>query len=280
MNLVEYHDLLLRCAGQLPDELVYAARTWLAGQADPTDDPLPWYAMSPLGPDELAGYPGEVPACLDLTGTGQLPDPVDATAVGAVADRIPAIGLWRAWRYPAGRADRRAPKRVYLVQVGANEAAAWPGWTDRIQRALLAGGEPDPQVEVFTDPGRLPAYQRTALACGALLWTAREARPVRVAAVFDAPDHPVLAGARRDAVLRYLTAGTPLVAGPGGARTDGVWVWPEAVCHHLAEHGRRPDLELLDHIQERGYSVPPVDVVDLHRALAALNPAAVGTVKH
>lgn len=273
---MEYHELLLHCAGQLPDELVCAARSWLAGLPDVYDDPMPWYAMSPLGPDELAGYPGEAPACLDLTGDGQFPDPVDATAVGAVTGRNPATALWRAWRYPVRPRPGAAPKRIYLVLVDGDA----PRWTDQVQQALLAGGEPDPQVEVFTDPGRLPAYQRTALACGALLWTAREAQPIRVAAVVDAPDHPVLTGERRDAVLRYLTAGTPLVAGLGEARTDGVWVWSEAVCHHLAAQGRRPDPELLDHIQKRGYVVPPVDVIALHRALAALNHTPVGAVEH
>jgi hypothetical protein len=44
-----------------------------------------------------------------------------------------------------------------------------------------------------------------------------------------------------------------------GWRTDGVWVWPEALGHYVLTRGVAPELELLVHIERRGYAVADVD---------------------
>jgi hypothetical protein len=292
-------DGTLAEAGQ---DIVELAGLAGVGRAGAEDDPMPRYGMAPLGPSLLAGYPGEPPYCLDLTADGHHPDSldaVDAAAIAALAEMpdaaVPVVGLWRTWRYPARRTPWPAPKRLYLVQLDTPDEAWLPVCTERLQQALRAADEPHPQVEVFADAARLPVYQRTALAFGALLWMARPARPVRVATLYDttdrdgepgfAPDHPLLAGQERDAVLGYLAAGTPLLAStavlddvtrahPGPVpvtfRTDGAWVWTDAVEYYLAQHGLCPDPDLLGHIRERAYSPLPVDTIDVHRALSAL----------
>jgi hypothetical protein len=43
---------------------------------------------------------------------------------------------------------------------------------------------------------------------------------------------------------------------PLNYRTDGVWVWPEALAYYLGQRGVAPELELLCHIEERGMRLP------------------------
>jgi hypothetical protein len=43
---------------------------------------------------------------------------------------------------------------------------------------------------------------------------------------------------------------------PLGLRTDGVWIWSEALAHYVTLRGAAPELELLTHIEERGYRLP------------------------
>ncbi|MGA5824023.1 hypothetical protein ACPC54_40025 [Kitasatospora sp. NPDC094028] len=101
----------------------------------------------------------------------------------------------------------------------------------------------------------------------------------RPAAVFDtvdpvtgpgfAPDRPRLAaGGAREAVARYLHAGTAVLLTPMlmddvvdprrqgvvpmGFRTDGRWIWTDTVTYYLEEYGLAPDPELLAHVREQG----------------------------
>jgi hypothetical protein len=41
---------------------------------------------------------------------------------------------------------------------------------------------------------------------------------------------------------------------PRGYRTDGTWIWPDAVEYHLVEHGVAPDPGLYAMVQQHGYS--------------------------
>ncbi|GAA4263289.1 hypothetical protein [Dactylosporangium darangshiense] len=345
-QLGDFHQLLLRMAGRLPDELISVARRWLAegelveiaqtvvfgaltGRVALTEadaellaqtltaagedvdaladvelsevDPQPLYGLAPVSPEVLDEYGDEVPYSIDLTvpyeGPGQ-PDEVDAVLAAAVADALeagtPAVALWRCWRFPAIDTQWPPPRRMYLVQ--ADDPAVLPALTAQLQAALEDVGEENPQVEVFFDADELPAYQRTALGFSALLWMAWAATPLLVARVFDTYDeqegagfdamHPLLDEDERDHVLAYLDEGVPLLIAPGWTedvvdrtrgdvvptafRTDGRWIWTDAVAYYLREHSLAPDLDLLDQIRGRGYAPPEVSVVELHRALAAL----------
>jgi hypothetical protein len=46
---------------------------------------------------------------------------------------------------------------------------------------------------------------------------------------------------------------------PMSYRTDGTWLWPDALAYYLERQGVAPELALLCHIEERGYR-PPADV--------------------
>jgi hypothetical protein len=106
----------------------------------------------------------------------------------------------------------------------------------------------------------------------------------RLARVFDgespqglpwfSPARPRIADPeRRRRLAAYLSGGQLVVRttaqlvdplGPGGDpsvplsfRTDGVWVWQEALAHYVRTRGLGPELDLLRHIEERGYRLPP-----------------------
>ena len=77
---------------------------------------------------------------------------------------------------------------------------------------------------------------------------------------------------RRERVAAYLMSGRLIVRVsdsmpdpldprqrlPMSYRTDGVWVWPEALAHYVLTRGVAPELDLLRRIEERGYAAPAV----------------------
>jgi hypothetical protein len=105
----------------------------------------------------------------------------------------------------------------------------------------------------------------------------------RLAPVFDhvdpvagptfALDRPVVSDAReRTALLRRLDAGTTVLASPVlvddvldpslGAvvpmdyRTDGVWIWTDAIAYYLRSYGLAPAAELRAHLAGPSNGVP------------------------
>ncbi|MEU6206773.1 hypothetical protein ABZ814_24675 [Micromonospora musae] len=348
-----FHQLLLRMAGRLPDELIAEARRWLvagelveiaqavvfaalAARVAVTEaeaallaealaaagedvealadlerseaDPQPLYGVAPVSPEVLAEHGDAVPYAVDLTqpydGPGRA-DEVDAAAVAAMpsltADAS-ARALWRTWRFPAMGTQWPPPRRVYLLQ--ADDEAVLPALAAALQDALSAAGEENPQVEAFVDADGLPAYQRTALGFSALLWTATPGETPAVARVFDTfepgvgpgfePDHPELDESEAERVARYLDEGVPLLITPDLApdvvdparqpvvptafRTDGRWIWSDAVSYYLRGYGLAPDPALLADIRQSGYQPPEVDAVALHRTLSVLYASVAGGV--
>ncbi|XVU26721.1 hypothetical protein ACQPZJ_06610 [Actinoplanes sp. CA-054009] len=257
----------------------------VAGLTVSTAEEQLWFALAPVGPETLATHGDTVPYSLDLTtpydGPGA-PDPIDE-ALRAAAPDLPVVAAWRAWRFPARNTPWPPPRRVYLVQTtvsGDAIAAIAPA----LQDALTAAGETDPQVEVFTDPGALPAFQRTALSFGALLYATTPPTPIQLAQVFDKSAPPPKDD--KEQILDYLQSGTPLLISPEltedvaapvlgavvpvGFHTDGHWVWPEATAYYLTKHNLAPDPALLAHIRSANYQAPEVDAVAVHRALTRL----------
>jgi hypothetical protein len=121
---------------------------------------------------------------------------------------------------------------------------------------------------------------------------------IPVARVFDglepgtgepyiAPDHPIVHDtAQRERLATYLKAGRPILATtaheidrvdrsrgeavPLSFRTDGAWIWTDAVTYYLEAHGLAPDPDLTAHIAAAGYECPPVDDATAGRALEDL----------
>ena len=225
-------------------------------------------------------------------------DDLDATAVVALREiAADLVGLWGTWRStdpPLG-----PPRRIYLVETVPDLAdGALVAIAPRIQAALSATGEASPQVAVL--PGGSPpdAYHRAALGNAALLWAAAAPSTVELARVYDRvdsetgptfdADHPRIPRNTvvHQRLLDYLDQGEPLVltttlltdvvdptlgeAVPINFRTDGRWIWPDAVAYYLNVHELAPDPELFAHARAADFLVPHVDGVRLHRAMAVL----------
>ena len=268
------------------------------------------HAFAPVPPDEAEALAGRIGHCLDLTVPpvpGQpegLVDGLDIAAARSAAAVPGAMALWRAWRSPADAAPWPRPVRIHLLAVKSGTAPYLAAAA--LQGELADLGERDPQVEAFALDDELPAYQRTARARGALLWTAKPSRPVRLASVYDlddgkaspgfSPARARLEAAERERVATYLAAGALLLATtarlddvleaalpdptepgrvPVNFRTDGTWVWSDAAHYYVHEHGVSPDPGLLEHIRTSGRRPNTPDALSLFRALAALTaPAA------
>ncbi|GAA2176665.1 hypothetical protein GCM10009846_31300 [Agrococcus versicolor] len=131
--------------------------------------------------------------------------------------------------------------------------------------------------------GRLPARRPTA---------------PRVARVFDgqrdgtpwfAPEHPVIVDAvERDALLALLRTGSIVVHAsqpmrddlgdvdavvPADLRSDGTWIWSDAVAYYLERHRIAPDAELVAHLRTAGPAAP-IDAGTWRRLSAAIRPDA------
>jgi hypothetical protein len=224
---------------------------------------------APVDPATLAEHGDQLPFNLDLTDRPTALDAEDLAAIEAATTRG-AQAVWRTWSYPGGH-------RHYLT--------------------LDADGTVGPAGSLDADGAMGPAGSldvATALGYSALLWTVQPTPPVRLATLYDrydeqtgpafGPDRPRLDAAARGPVLEYLRGGAPLLATtstipdvvdpaapplPASFRTDGTWIWAEAVTAYLERYGIAPDPQLLAHLRQLGQP-PAVGLVALHRTLAAL----------
>ncbi|WP_422755722.1 hypothetical protein [Micromonospora sp. WMMD708] len=292
-------DVLLLTAAGAPDDLLAG----LPRAGDARTPPYLWTPDPPTGPtppggSHAAGPPGSAASGVDAHAASDGVDEVDRAAVDALVDALASgeakpVGLWRVWRRPAPATPYPPATRVYLVQARAGAVAL----TARLQAALVAVGGTDPLVEVFGHLAGLPAHHRRALAGAVLLWAARPAGRVRIAAIFDTldatgnptfgPDRARLSTVEANRVAGYLAAGVPLVTSPARVpdvvtpgRTvpvdllgDGRWIWSAATAHYLTRYRIAPDEGLLAAVRAAGYAPPDVDAVAVHRCRAALAEA-------
>ncbi|WP_041841709.1 hypothetical protein [Actinoplanes friuliensis] len=210
-----------------------------------------------------------VPPLLDLVGRSLLDD-ADKAAVDAVTGASGSVALWRVWRLTPDS----PPVRLYVLET----AAAAPDGLDAL---------------VYRTGDEVPAELRRARNSGALLWTAADPAPLRVAPVFDSnagfdPAHVRLDDPDRDRIADRLDGGSPILATadrltdvvdpargavvPMSYRTDGRWIWTESVSYYLRTYGLAPGTEFLAHLRAAGR--PATDAAGEHRALAALFQSA------
>ncbi|MEV0128424.1 hypothetical protein AB0H83_08150 [Dactylosporangium sp. NPDC050688] len=251
--------------------------------------PKPASKRARFGPDPALARP------LDLTGADEEElDPVDRALVAFARDTAGVRALWRAWRMPAGSHAWHAPVRVVVLAV-TPAAGHLPALAGAVRAVLAAAGDHNGQAEVYRasrDMLHRLYYQTLARCCGALLWADRPPAPVAVAPVFDgadeagipwfAPSRPVVAdpGARLW-LLRALRAAPVLVWSSSGMtdvlaphtgavvprhlRSDGTWVWSDAVAFYLEQYGLAPDPRLAAHLNWP--DAGPPDEIAVHRAM-------------
>ncbi|MEE6263188.1 hypothetical protein [Plantactinospora sonchi] len=264
------------------------------------------FRFLPVPPEVAARAADRIPERLDLTnGEAELPltdlptdlayledlareltDQVDVRAVDYLSIEEGVRGVWRTWRLPVDGTD--PGRRVYLVELDS----AVPAWevTYELQKELTDQGERAPQVESFWTGEPLGGYHRAALAGAALLMASDNGR-VRLALTGEQLTALVRAEAARvpvedrPALADRLAAGVPVpgrfdplpdlvepgrgTVVPGGHRTDGRRVWPEALGYYLTGYGVAPPRDLLDELTGDDGS-RAVDQVALFRAGLAL----------
>jgi hypothetical protein len=222
----QLHELLLRLAGSVADELITSVRDRLgrgrlvdaagmvtacveSGWFAPTEADLALLtavdpridaarlrtAMDRAGAPLTARHWEFAPA-IPVAGTPTVVA-LDLTPDGTPLDRMDAAAA----RAAAGTEDAialwrawRAPDgihpeigRVFLLSTAAPPDAL-PQITMVLHEALRAVGVEQPQVEVFRPDLELPWYQRTARGQSALLWADTPPVPVTIARDFDAVD--------------------------------------------------------------------------------------------
>lgn len=184
------HELLLRLAGRLGDELLWRYRDWLSEGAlgtlartlpksllkyridlDEQEYQLLAAALVPYGADrnQVGSTLGvEEPAPNGYTFTSSAPErvnPVDTVAaiLHAALRGRPEVGEVReSWRRggACGPADHQGPRRVLLVTASSGHTRL----AGELQRVLRVLGDEQPSVEVLPAGSEIPEYHRAALA--------------------------------------------------------------------------------------------------------------------
>ncbi|SFP65855.1 hypothetical protein SAMN05421810_10312 [Amycolatopsis arida] len=181
------HELLLRLAGRLPDQVLWRFRDWLSEGAmgtlartlprsllthridlDQTEYRLLVAGLIPHGADwhQVSSALG-VDDVTDTRYTFQSSPPDWVNSVDSVSVLVhatlrgrPDVGEVReTWRHGGVTGEREA-KRVLLISV----LSGAPRLTGELQRVLRVLGEEEPSVEVLPPRLELPEYHRAALA--------------------------------------------------------------------------------------------------------------------
>ncbi|SCL13178.1 hypothetical protein [Micromonospora inyonensis] len=256
--------------------------------------PTPWQFLSdlPTTQEELVSMVLPQDRTADPV---DLLDPIDQ-ALLAAASAIPTVrAVWRAWRMPSTARPWQDPLRVVVVSVD-DTSDALPATSAQLRQAMVEAGDDEAQVEVCWAGVEAPHYQTLARSSGSLLWAARPATPVATARLFDGVDpvrgpwfatnRPVVSDAterdnlldalRGGVVIAWSSAAMPDILAPDRGdvvpmhlRTDGTWLWSEAVGYYLEHYGLEPDPQLVAHLTGGG-PVEPLDEISVHRALVHL----------
>jgi hypothetical protein len=65
---------------------------------------------------------------------------------------------------------------------------------------------------------------------------------------------------------------------PGSFRTDGSWLWSDALLYYVETHGVAPPADLAEHIAAAGYRCPQPDAEAVRAAAQVLHDARTGEV--
>ncbi|MEV4734329.1 hypothetical protein [Saccharopolyspora sp. NPDC049426] len=299
----EVHRLLLQLAGRIPDGELAVLRTCLADEeldeiADSlisavglglalTEPEVELVTALAQNQDVDAAALAEAPRATEPPPwrfTAESADDADEAAVRS-AERVGGVrALWR-----SGRVSAETTEPVYLVEAGQD--ADLVELTAEIQHGLAEAGA-EPRVEVFHTDAAPTQYHEAALAASELVWN--PAPPARLARVFDGadtlgkpffrPDHPRAEAAERQRVLGYLRSAPIAMATdqvmpdvidpnrtvPLNFRSDGTWVWNDAVHYYLDRYHLAPDPDLVSHVVAARTAPPALGRLDLHRAMSVL----------
>lgn len=261
------------------------------------DLPMPEYLFTPIGADapltdDLPSPLSAIADPVDLSAETGAQDPASTAVVDELSAGSGVVGIWAGLRWFWSSVENEAGKPsvqadiVYLVEVEDRRLLAEVATMGRGTAGSAV------QLHVFASGDELPDHQRSLLASSALLWTHPQSRRPEVIAVFDevhpvhgpgfTADHPMLSTEERDRVATYLSSAEPVLVTtarmsdvlapergevvPLTFRTDGSFVWSEAVAYYTREHGLAPVPDLLETIRSANYHPDQPNAVELFRA--------------
>lgn len=247
--------------------------------------------------DQISTADGDIvpPYTLDVPEPDETPEGVDEAISLRAAELPEVLAVWKASRRPGSGTSWPPARLVWTAEVDTDLDGV--DTTAELTLALASAGEQSPLVEVYHSGTRLPAYQDLARLRGELVWTRLDVEKPRIAKVYDFADengqpgfhedHPLVDADEREELVEYLSAGEPLLMTtaliddivdpsrtevvPLTFRTDGHWIWVDAVAYYLEQHGLAPEPDLLEHLRARAGQRPAPNGVQLARALEALD---------
>ncbi|MEV0088380.1 hypothetical protein [Saccharopolyspora sp. NPDC050642] len=283
------HELLLRFAPMLPDEVVWQARRWLvAGQWSHAvrliaqvfrewNEPLPADTREVLldGVDAaVAEAVGVLDEAFDVSVVAWdfhgADDPLSETYAAVVREYLESQPgthtAWQAWRLPEGGPEEVA-RAMHLVETegGMKPQLIAAELAERLWDAGLAS----PQVEVFRSDSPLdPYYHAPALVAGREIFGVGPEPTIELARFDEENEEREPAGPERESQVAYLNSGEPLTEEddlvpdlltdseepvvPVTLRTDGSWIWSDLTTYYLEKHGISLPPGLRAHIAESG----------------------------
>jgi hypothetical protein len=193
------------------------------------------------------------------------------------------------WRAPEPPADRNYWCEIPATPIQEPDATRLAGMAVRTLRSVHGVRRPaDLEVEGWNDESRQPLH-----------FTLPDVARLRLARVYDgvrepggpyfADGHPRIGDSlERDRITRFLRSGTPVMVTserdtdridpargavvPMSFRTDGHWVWSDALGYYLEVHGIAPEPDFVRHIAGCGYHADAPDPLALRAAVAAVLP--------
>jgi len=178
------HELLVRLAGRLPDDVSWRLRDWVAaGAADSVAALLPRALLR----NRIGLTDGERALLATAAGDSRLVDAVLPQSADVAVPpfspgpELPDLALMGAMAVVAGhpgaeelRDSRRGPQRVLVVSGAFAAGRPYPPavLTGTLQRLLRVHGDRTPCVEVLPADLEPPAYHQAAIVGSRPVWTA------------------------------------------------------------------------------------------------------------
>ncbi|GLL08158.1 hypothetical protein [Dactylosporangium matsuzakiense] len=229
------------------------------------------------GPDELAVW---------------TPAMVDADVATLLASTPGVLAAWRAGRQPAVPAGQDPARSVYLVECAGDEGmaavlAAWYGAGGRGGQdpfvVTFPSMDAHPLMVPFVSGEVHPPWHADVMTAGLLVYAAGVPGELGVASMVVDDESPRLPPREAAALVARLAAGRVFgrlndaasavladAAAPGAVpltlRTDGRWIWADAIVYYLSRYGMPPDPAFLDYL--RRTPAPTHAVPELAGALA------------
>ncbi|MEZ0112530.1 hypothetical protein ABH920_006552 [Catenulispora sp. EB89] len=186
--------------------------------------------------------------------------------------------------FPEASSTGDYQREVEIFEESGGQAPAW--LLAGAGRAEDGGGDRDADADTDADTDA----EAGADATGPTIRIARvfDGADAAGAGIFD-PGHPTVDAETRELLLRHLDGGASLMSTteqhadvrdpdlgpvvPIGFRTDGTWIWNDALTYYVRNYGLAPEPEFVAHMAGLGFTCPKVSDAMTRTALGILMPS-------